>query len=234
MEMSLQEIRDFVRGSLDVDAEELSDLILDVHISDGFDRAIGASRTWNFYAVENTITTTPGVQSYNVAGDTGSLTTGITAPLASITDVRGDTWSLTPVDHRATRAAMRKTAPASSRPWGWSEFGQSIVLWPIPDTTYSVDIAGYRHPNDWMTNPANLPDCPSDFHNLLAYHALARGWAQQSDPEMAGYYSQLFQTDLVRLKGRYTGQLGSGPYLQNGGITHMGRGGLGPLIYPFQ
>lgn len=228
--MSLQEIRDFVRGSLDVDDEELPDLILDVHISDGFDRAIGASRTWNFYAVENTITTTAGVQSYDVAGS--ALTAGVTTPMASITDVRGDNGSLSPADHRATRAAYRRTSPGSSRPRVWTEFGTSVVLWPTPDTTYTIDIEGYRHPNDWMTNPGNLPDCPSDFHNLLAFHALSQGWAQQSDPEMATYYERLFGTDLQRLKGRYTGQMGSGPYVQNGGLPY-GPNPLGPLIYPF-
>lgn len=214
-EMTLQEIRDFVRASLDTDEEDLPDSLLDSFISDGWERAIGASRTWNFYAVEYTITTVASQQAYNVSGADADL--DVPSRLESITDVRGDTWQLIPLDHARARQMYRRTSPSSSRPTRWSEFGQEVFLWPIPDTAYEVQVTGYRLPTDWIgAGAGSTPDAPAEFSNIVAYAALAQGWAQQSDPEMATFYSQSFQRDVARVKARYATPLSSGPFVLNG------------------
>lgn len=233
-QMTLGGIRSFVRTSLDTDADELPDTLLNVFVEEAFDHAMNSSNQWSFYATVNTISTAAGTQAY----DFGSATphAGIAQPLQSIVDVRGDNFTLANLSHQTVRASMRRTSPSSARPWGWSEHGTSLYLWPIPDSVYTLEIAGYREPLDWMAGgDGAIPDCPSEFHRPIAYYALARGWAQQSDPDMAAFYSSRFDVELSRLKARYATSAGMGPHVLNGGlgIDSYTRNGLGPLIYPF-
>lgn len=237
MSLDLQALRNFVLVSLDTDVDEIPNTLLDIYISEGFDRIVQASTTWSFYAVENTLTTSAGVQSYNFGTDDATRNAAFPYALLSITDVRGENNSLRPVAHQPTRAAFRQTSPQSSRPFAFSEFGESIYLWPIPDAAYPISVAGYRLPVDWVAAGAGSePDCPAEFHEVIAYWALARGFAMQSDPEMATYYSNLFDARVRTLKQRYATPRTAGPFVLNGGIRvdPYTRNGLGPLIYPFE
>lgn len=221
MERTLQQMRDYVRLSLDVDEEELGDDLLNQYASDAWERAIGVSRVWKFYGVEYVLSTVAGTQSYNVMSNvTADRPASIVDPLASITDVRSDVWPLANRGHARQHALYTQTSPASSRPYEWSEFGQSLYLWPTPDTTYSIRITGYRQPRDWLgTAPAAsaTPDAPPEFHNMIQNAMLAASWAQQSDPEMAEFYSRSFAQDLSRVKARYATPMHPGIYVLGGG-----------------
>lgn len=235
--MDLQALRDFTLTSLDTDTEEIPYSILDVWIGEGYDLIIAASDVWSFFGVEYTLTTTVDQQAYNFGGNDTDRDVAFSYPLRSIEDVRGDTWSLRPVAHAAVRAAFRTTSPSSARPWGFSEHGDSLYLWPIPDASYSVTISGYRSPIDWVAMGAGSePDSPDETHEAIAYHALSRGYAQQADPEMAAYYSQLFGAKVANFKKRYATPRSSGPFIRNGGLNVdvYTRNGLGPLVYPFE
>ena len=235
--MDLSTIRAFVRTSLDTDSDELPDSLLDVFIGEGFNNLIEASTKWSFYAVEDTLSSVAGQQEYNIAGVDALRDNAFTYAYRSITDVRGETWSLRPLQHAAIRASMRVDSPATARPWGFSEHGDSIFLWPIPDGVYAFEVSGFRAPIDWVALGAGSePDAPVEFHEVVAYHALARGFAQQLDLETASYYSQMFDRRVAQLVKRYTSKRTAGPFVQNGGlrVDPYTRNGLGPLIYPFE
>lgn len=233
--LSLGEIQDFVRTSLDTDATELPDSVLNVYIREGAYRAAHASNQWQFYGVEYTITTIANDQSYQVTGS--NLYPGIDAQLAAIVDVRGPTWQLVPVAHQAIRDTYRQTAVPTGNPTSWSEHGQMIYLWPTPASAAVLTISGYRQMADWQAGGTGAaPDLPEDFHDVLCFHALARGWAQQSDPDMATYYDRMFDDQIKQLKKRFGSGMAQGPMVLNGGtgVDSYSRNGLGPLIYPFE
>jgi len=235
--MDLSTIQAFVRDSLDTDSTELPDSLLNVYIGEGYDNLIAASEDWSFFHVEDTLTTVANTQSYNIGGADGVRDVAFPYAYRAITDLRGETWSLRPVAHAAIRAQFRTTSPASARPTYWSEHGDLIYLWAIPDSTYPIVVSGYRAAIDWIPLGAGSePDAPNEFHMVIAYHALARGFAQQLDLETASYYSNLFDRRLRTLVGRYTTPMSNGPHILNGGTRTdvYARNGLGPLIYPFE
>lgn len=234
--LDLDAIRSFVLTSLDTDTDEIPFSLLDIYISEGFDRIVEASTQWSFYAQEATLTTVAGQQAYNFGGSDTERDDAFAYAALNILDVRGATFSCRPLAHAAVRAAMRTTSPSSARPWGFSEFGDSLYLWPIPDSAYTITIAYYRKPIDWVAlGSGSEPDCPDEFHEVIAYHALSRGFAMQADPDMASFYSTLFDQRVKTLKSRYATPRTSGPFIQNGGlnIDPYTRNGLGPLIYPW-
>lgn len=235
--MDLSTIQAFVRDSLDTDSTELPDSLLNVYIGEGYDKIIDASTQWRFFHVEDTLTTVADTQAYNISGVDADRNSAFPYAYRLITDVRGDTWSLRPVAHAAIRALYRTTSPSSARPTSFSQHGDSIYLWAIPNGAYDFVVSGYRAPIDWIPLGAgSAPDAPDEFHQVIAFHALARGFAQQLDLETASYYAQAFDQRVAALVRRYTVPLVAGPYVQNGGtrVSSYARNGLGPLIYPFE
>jgi hypothetical protein len=235
--MDLGTIQDFVRTSLDTDDTELPDSLLNVYISEGYDNVIALSNQWSFFHVEDTLTTVADTQSYNIAGNDTDRNVAFPYAYRSITDLRGETWSLQNVGHAAIRSQFRITSPSTARPTYWSEHGDLIYLWAIPDGAYEIVVSGYRSPIDWLTlGSGSEPDGPDEMSDIIAMHALARGFAQQLDLETAQYYHAAFAQRSKQFVGRYTTPLAEGPKIHNGGtrVDLYKRNGLGPLIYPFE
>lgn len=231
--MSLADIQAFVRDALDVDTTDLTDAVLNVFIQDGFDKIIGYfDGSPVFYQVEYPFTSNPAQQSYSLDTDLPTTPT----PLQSVTDVRGETWSLRPADHRQIRAVYRESSPQSSRPTEFSLWGRNLFLWPIPDTAAQFFVTGIRQPADWITS-AGSPDCPADFHNLIAMWALGRGYMQQDDIYTGSFLRDEFYTELANRANRYAHGNDAQPLLINSTRKPdkwRTERVLGPLIYDFE
>lgn len=228
-EMSLADMRTFVRDHLESDVEELPNSLLDRFLYDGSNRIENFTRKWSFRAVEYTLPVVSGQQTYDL--DTvASLISP--APLAFITDVRGENWTLKPQDHRAMRAVRPASITSQGTPTRWSQWGRTLYLWPTPSVTADYTILGYRQGLDWIASNSS-PDFPEAFHELIAWWALNRAYAFLDDPELSAFYREEFGSELRGRAKHYVHATTAQPFVMGGGTTDVVRdNGLGPLRWP--
>jgi hypothetical protein len=92
-----------------------------------------------------------------------------------------------------------------------------IRFWPIPDGVYGETVRGYRKPKDWVAAGAGaVPDCPEDFHNVIAIFAIAKAFEQQQDPESSQVQLQHFEQEVNELHSRYMRDPVPSPMVFNG------------------
>lgn len=233
--MTLQDMRDFVRSALDTDAVDLPNALLDRYIIDGSNRVNSHSNEWTFRAVDYTFVTQAGKQAYDIRSS--ARVSGITYPIIDIEDVRGSNWSLTPKDHAETRKKYRaSTLLKAANPSIFTQWGDSIYLWPTPSGVVNISITGYRDVIDWVS--MNLtPDFPEDLHELIAWWALNRGHAREGDPQMSDFYRGEFEAALKTRADQWTMGLDTQPLVVGGRDTPeqwRARNGMGPLIYGWE
>lgn len=229
--MSLQEIRDYARLHLDIDEEDTPDLLLDVWAREGFNRVARAEDEYSFYSIVVPFTTVAAQQAYDLTTIAGGTPASI---VAKVKDVRGDSWALSPADHRQMREHYRSTSPTSGTPRHFSQFGTDLYLWPTPGGESALELTGYRRPYDWVAQgAAATPDLPDEFHDMIAMWVLHRLYAQQDDPEMANHYREYFAGSFSTLRREYTRGLVAQPLIMNGG-TRSGGFPSSRLLYDFE
>ena len=198
--MSPTEIRQYIYDHLDIDATEVPTSVLNLFMADGYNRIIGEfDDSPTFLHVTYTFDSVTGTNEYDL-----DSTAGLTSPTAlqDVADVRGPSWSLRPVSHRQARDKWRQTAPSSGSPNEFSVWGRSLFIWPQSTAATTYTVTGTRKPQDWLTLNA-APDCPEEFHRVLADYALGRTYAQQDDAEMAALYLNAFLPAIKMLSRRY-------------------------------
>lgn len=235
--LSVQDIRDFVRNSLDTDITELPNALLDSYIYDASQRIDNFSRTWAFRAVDYSFTTTVNVSSYSL--DTYAGLAGGAAPLQDVVDVRGPNFSLLPRDHRKMRESFRasQTNTAAQSQW-FTVWGRTLYLWPAPSLASVYSVTGYRQATDWITT-SSAPDFPTEFNDLLKSWALNRAYAFLDDPEMSAFFRDEFETELHKRSRRYLEGNDTQPLILNAGSAQSEdpwrtQSALGPLIYTWE
>lgn len=181
---TLQNIRDMVRSTLDFTSDDLPDSRLDVYIRDGFNKIINLQQRWPFFEGTYTLTTVAGQRSYALS----SIDTNL-REVTSIVDSNSVGWRLEYRPHDELEAIFIGTLDSPQRPVYFSLWGQSVNLWPKPDTVYNFVLRGYRKPTDWVSagSGANV-DCDDRLHYAIVLYALGRVYAEQEDPEMAQWY----------------------------------------------
>lgn len=210
--MHLQAIRDFVRGHMDIEAEDLPDVVLDVMIREGSKRVERAENRWPFYAKRWVYDTAAGVDEIDF-----SL---IGSDVESIQSIKGPRWALRYVGQDWAADAWPENVASSSEPTHWSVEYQTLYLWPIPNDVYSLIIRGYRTPVDWVAQGAGAePDLPNDLHNTVAMWALARAYEQQDDPEMASIFERKFADEINLFRRRINDTPPAQPLVLNGRST---------------
>ena len=233
--MSASAIRTFVYDHLDVDADELPTSLLDMFMRDAVIRIISffnESPVW--LQVEYSFDSVPSQQAYDLDATAGMNNP---APLQSIDEVRGPSYSLQPRIHRQVRSEFRSDSP-SGRPQQWSAWGRSLHLWPVPSSVETFSVLGTRQPNwDWISEGSSVPDCPEEFHPLIAQWTLSRAYAQQDDIEMADFYRSEFVSELKNIASRWTSNITAQPMVMNGGTKrdpYRTQKVLGPVIYDWE
>lgn len=232
--LSPADIRQYCYDHLDVESDEVPTSVLDLFMQAGYNEIVGYfddSPTW--LHVTYTFETVAAQAEYDL-----DSTVGLTDPtsLQTIADVRGPRWQLTPKPHRQMRDEWRQESQSVATPSMWSQFGRSLWLWAAPTSAEEYTITGTRRPKDWLA-VNDVPDCPEEFHRLIADYAVGRLYAQQDDPEMAQLYLNSFKPTLANLAKRYYDGTKAQPVVVNGGKRRdlwRNERALGPLIYEWE
>ena len=182
--MNLTQIRSKIREIVDLDAQDVSDTLLDMYVKDGFERIIALERRWPFYQKTFNLSTVQDQRAYaiNTVGD---------GNLREITSV---------VDTSATGNRLEYISydDAESRPSYFTFWQEQIHLFPKPDGIYPLVVRGYRKPIDWSASDSTEVDADARLHQPLVYYGVAQVYQLQEDIELASFYRKSFD-EAVRL-----------------------------------
>jgi len=216
MSMALTDIRAFARSATALDTNDLPDAMLDVMIRDIHYKWTNASRVWSFLAVEFPLfTTVSGTQSYSY-GDPMLTDTASGQPMRSVTSVTGPHWQVRPIPHEMARKRFPKVWLYKGEPAFWSDYGNTLWFWPLPNSAYTMTVVGYRQPKN-IVAAGDMPDLPAEFHEPMAMAVVSAAFAQQEDFEGAKWYADLAGDRFVVLKDQYTDTDSGVPTVLNGG-----------------
>lgn len=195
MALSLEQIRSFVRGHLDLDTDDLPDVVLDVFIREGSKRVEKAAARWPFYETTWSLDTVAGQRSYAF--------TSIGADIDQISSIQRDDAVMRWIGPDLYNVRNPLDSTSQSKPCEYAIWASTLYLTPTPDATYTLTIRGYRQPNDWVAEGAGgEPDLPDELHNTVATWALSKAYVQQEDPELGSYYERQFVDELNEYKRR--------------------------------
>lgn len=227
MSLTLQNIRDHVRTSLDVDTTDIPDAILDQWIRDGWRRVIRRVRRWPFMEKLTTLNTVGGTANYTYAT--------INANCEEIIDLNGPNWRIRQKSPELAERVYPRSYTGQGEPVIWSRWQDTVTLYPTPGAVYSIQVRYYEKPIEWVTGgaastPSQLPD---DFHDLIAIWALHRAHAQQEDLDLAAYQKKVFDENLETLRKAFEHRFVDNP-LVLGGDSDWPNSSPARLTYPFE
>jgi len=209
--MTLQNIRDYVYNWMQIDSSDLPTSTLDTMIAQAWWRIINSERRWSFYEKQATFSTVASQQTYSLAGLTNDTHTW-----ADIYSIESDTHMLRPLSHRHAQRMYAAGNNTSGRSYYFSVRNAAVYLWPIPNSVIVHTVVGWRRPTDWIGD-ASEPDCPEDFHSLIAQGALYLAYTQQDDPASAEQQRGVFMDALRQIRQQYVDTDAAGPKILNGG-----------------
>lgn len=179
----------FVRDVTDLDEADLPSSLLRSYMRDGFNRILNLERRWPWLETTATLNTVASQRDYPVS----SIGAGNFREVTSIVDTTtsGNRLSIVSIDD--AEATWHGTFDVPSRPLLYSEWSETVKLYPKPDTVYALSIRGYRKPSyTWVTDTALSPDCDDRLHDAIAYYAISQAYKRQEDTEMSQLYKQSF------------------------------------------
>jgi hypothetical protein len=179
----------FVRDITDLDEVDLPTSLIRSYMRDGFNRIINLERRWPFYEVQTTLNTVANQRDYPVSSLAGNTFREVTSILDN--SAVGNKLAIIALDE--AESVWHGSFDTPTRPLFYAEWGETIKLYPKPDTVYPLIIRGYRKPTyGWVTDPDLEPDLDYRFHDAIAYYAVSQAYRRQEDNEMAGVYKQSF------------------------------------------
>lgn len=183
------ELRQLVWDIMDLEDTDLPGALVVQFLRDGFDRIINLERRWPFYETTYTLNTTAAQRDYPIS----TIGSGDLREVVSILDNSSAGNRLNIVSLDEAEAVWHGAFDVPTRPLLYAEWGESIKLYPKPDTVYPLTIRGYRKPSyTWATNTTLTPDLDERFHTALAYYAISQAYKRQEDSEMTQMYKQSF------------------------------------------
>ena len=210
-------MRDYTRAVVDIDTTDIANSTLNTFIREGYDAVVYSEKRWPFYEVNTTFNTVNSQKDYtlteagtniSVSLDSATLTPGFREIGHLMTDGhvleylgRDDGDLVYPLDSNST-----------GEPWYWSEWGDSIRLYPTPSSALTIYARGYRNAVEFGGNTAiyraaiantDTPDLPDPFDNVLSLYSIYRAYQQQEDSGMAQQYYVAFVGELENLTARY-------------------------------
>ena len=202
---------------MDIDTTDIANSTLITFIREGYDAVVYSEKRWPFYEVNTTFNTVNSQKDYtlteagtniSVSLDSATLTPGFREIGHLMTDGhvleylgRDDGDLVYPLDSNST-----------GEPWYWSEWGDSIRLYPTPSSALTIYARGYRNAVEFGGNTAiyraaiantDTPDLPDPFDNVLSLYSIYRAYQQQEDSGMAQQYYVAFVGEFENLTARY-------------------------------
>jgi hypothetical protein len=181
--VNLSELREAVRGQVDMDSEELDDARVDLFLQDGFNKIIELEQEWPFF--EQSWTTT-----YTTVDGFALMPADVEA-LVSV--INPDGRRLNYLAHDVAEDTRFRVGDA----WYYSIWGNRLFLWAKPDGDVELTLRGWRTPEPWGDmGPAESPDCDERFHIALVYYACSLVYAQQEDELLEQTYMARFERSV--------------------------------------
>jgi hypothetical protein len=186
---TVAELTTIVRDITDLDSVDLPLSLIQQYMKDGFQRIINLERRWPFLQETYTMNTVINQREYPISG----IGSGDLREVVSMVDnsTSGNRLTLTSTDY--AEAMWNGSIDIPSRPLNYTLWGDTISLYPKPDTVYPITVRGYRKPSyTWVTNNTLEIDCDDRFHLAIAYYAISQSYKRQEDNEMSAMYKQSF------------------------------------------
>lgn len=208
--LTLQNIRDQVRNTVELDTTDIPDSLIDLFVQEGYDHIVHAEHRWIFYETNFTFTCVPGQRAYAFSD--------IDPTLEVLDGVEHDSWMCMPIAHQLAQGQYAGSTVLGT-PTNFSVWADSMYLWPTPSEARTITVRGYRKPTDWIARGSGAtPDLPESFHPLLVLWALHRTYMQQDDMQMGQVLRQMFTEQFRNLRNDYTQALFPEPSIM--GATH--------------
>lgn len=90
---------------------------------------------------------------------------------------------------RTTKQEYENTFDSSTDseafPTNYIRDNNCIILWPTPDDAYTVYIRYWKNLDDLINDPANYPEMPRNWHEIVLYGAVYRYFLKQLDYDKA-------------------------------------------------
>jgi hypothetical protein len=183
------ELITFVRDITDLDETDLPSSLIRQYMKDGFNRIINLERRWPFLEATYSLSTVAGQRDYAMS----SIGSGDLREITSILDdsTVGNRLSIITVDEAEN--VWHGSFDTATRPLFFAEWGDTVKLYPKPDTVYPLVIRGYRKPSyAWVNDTSQQVDCDDRLHDAIAYYAVSQTYKRQEDNEMARSYKDSF------------------------------------------
>lgn len=216
--MNLQNLRDYIRVQMDMDAEELPNALLDTYLNEAYSRTIGMENRWPFFETRWNVATVGSSQTMTLPSDADPQ--GIMSLQDLTTGAR-----LMQVANELAEDNFIGAGSTSANPLYYSIYGREIVLWPTPDSSVGdrgYRLRGYRLPKDWIAaGPAEPPDADVRLHQLLAHYAIALAYAQQEDEVLEDVYMKRWQASYLVAHSAICSPRHHRPLIFNAGIPYV-------------
>lgn len=190
--MTASELRQTVRDITDLDIVDLPDALLDVYIRDGYYRILDLEKRWNFLERSFTFSTIAEQREYVVA----DLISDPISQIVSIVDNTGSGLRLNMISHDEAENTYVGSYDISGDPLFYSVWEGKIHLFPRPNNARTLNVRGYREPNDWITEN-DVVDAAPNLHFALVYYACSRVYQRLEDSAMADMYKRSFDEGVM-------------------------------------
>lgn len=204
------DIIDNVRAITEMDAADVSDSVIEIYLRDGYNRIIELERRWRFLECKFTLTTSAGVQEYTP----DDFTADEIREVISIVD--GDHFRLQYVDYDAIEELLFNNPLSTAIPQFYTFWDEKLVLFPIPNSAYSLTVRAYRNPIDWVTDDA-APDGSAAFDMALVYYAISRIYQAQEELNTAASYERMYADSVTLARRDLTRPPSAAPVVFAGG-----------------
>lgn len=185
--MTAAQLRSTIRSITDLDADDVSDALLDLYIRDGYYRILDAEKRWPWLEFTFSFNTRVGVRSYTLA----DITSEPVSQIVSIVDSRDTGERLDMVGYDEAERIYIGAYDVPNDPLYYAVWAGQVHLYPKPNAVVELVARGYREPFDWQTENGDVDAAPS-LHFPLVYYAVSRVYQQLEDPTMANVYKQAF------------------------------------------
>jgi hypothetical protein len=199
--VDVQSLKNYVRGHLELDDEDLPDTLLNPYLMDAFERTVAFDNRWPRYEKNWSVALVDGETTISLPADCNvpSLLSVISPAdgyrLVGITQENAEAMFLT------GHTTILVGPPVYYSIFGKSDAGlDQLQLWPSPDVSagpYTLSLRGYRQPV-WSEAASTIPDLDPRLHLCLAYYAMSLAYAQQEDEILEGVYMARWQRDLTQ------------------------------------
>lgn len=99
--------------------------------------------------------------------------------------------------------ATDTTAYANQLPQYWYKYGETIRVFPSPDSAYTTSLLYYKSPTA-LSADADVPEIPSEFEELLVVGASYRVFQVKDNYDKAGILENKYMELLQKLASRYS------------------------------